>query len=82
MGRVTEWSMVVRDNCRNVYMVAEAQYARGARPTETEIDALDKCIKTKYSKAEFAAMRRSIIPSQKCEAVRVMWALEWIVYED
>ena len=82
-GRVTEWQTSMRDDISTLRLFAWAQYGRGSRPKDVEIDALERRVHLRFPKAELVRLRRTFVPrAGGGEPVRVTWELQWIVRED
>lgn len=81
-GRVTEWETSARDEGRFLYLFAEAQYGRGSRPKDVEIDALERRVRLKFPRAELVGITRTLVPRiGGGEPRRVRWQLKWLVVE-
>lgn len=82
-GRVTEWETSARDEGQHLRLFAWAQYGRGSRPKDVEIDALEKRVRLKFPTAELVNIHRTLVPCVGGGASRrVRWELQWIVWED
>lgn len=82
-GRVTEWETSARDEGRFLYLFAEAQYGRGSRPKDVEIERLENRVMLKFPRAELVGMTRTLVPRiGGGESRRVRWELQWLVLED
>jgi hypothetical protein len=81
-GRVTEWEISVQDGGFGLRLFASAQYGRGSRPTDVEIEILERRIRLKFPKAELISLNRRLVPCVGGGASRrVRWELQWIVRE-
>jgi len=84
-GRVTEWETSSRDDGRGcgLRLFAWAQYGRGSRPKDVEIDTLERRVRLKFPRAELVSLKRYLVPCVGGgEPRRVRWELQWLVLED
>lgn len=84
-GRVTKWETSSRDEERacGLRLFAWAQYGRGSRPTDTEIERLERRVHLKFPRAELISMNRRLVPRVGGgEPRRVRWELQWLVMGD
>ena len=82
-GRATKWETSVRDDAFGLRLIACAQYGRGSRPTDVEIEMLERRVRLKFPKAELISLIRRLVPCVGGGASRrVRWELQWIITED
>lgn len=81
-GRVTEWEVSAQDDGYALRLFAWAQYGRGSRPTDVELERLERRVHAKHPSAELVSMKRTCV---RCvgggRARRVVWQLCWLVEE-